>query len=432
MTDIISAISTPHGSGGVAIIRMSGEGVLELASKMFTPKSKTDVESFIPNMLYTGTIQGDGFCDFGMCVYFKAPKSYTGEDTVEFHCHGGVQIARGILKRTLQLGARAAERGEFTRRAFINGKMTLSSAEGVIDMINAESLAALRAGNMLYSEKFSQKIVELQNELKEILAEIATDLDYPEEDSEGLNRAKINKSVLSLSEKIQALIKSYDCGRVVKDGVRVAICGKPNAGKSSLLNALLGFERAIVDDEEGTTRDFVEGSLELDGIRYNLIDTAGIRDGASRAEMRGVERAKDILKNADIVLSVSDGRGEADISGANGKIVRVFNKCDCLSPNGEYDVVVSAKTGEGLDKLREILKSFVGDAASDKLFVIERRHFDALTRAGEYLKEVKADLSEDLLSIDLTECWAALGEITGESANEEIISEVFSKFCVGK
>ena len=436
MEDIISAISTPQGSGGVAVIRLSGAGAKELAAKMFTPKGKTSVLDFTPNMMYAGTIEGDGFQDFGLCVYFKSPKSFTGEDTVEFHCHGGVQLARGILKKTLSLGARAAERGEFTRRAFLNGKMTLSSAEGVIDMINAESLAALRAGSMLYSEKFSEKISELQDELKEILAGIAADLDYPEEDSEGLNRAKIIKDIKALSRKVSSLLKSYECGRVIKEGVTVAICGKPNAGKSSLLNALLGYDRAIVDDEEGTTRDFVEGALEIGGVKFNLIDTAGIRESDNTAEKRGVERAREILENSDIVLSVSDGSGEVGIGGARGKVIRVFNKCDKNSPKAHYDVIVSAKTGEGLENLKDaLLKNSVGELASDKLFVIEWRHFDALTRANEYLSEASLNsenLSEDLLSVDLTECWAALGEITGETANEEIISEVFKKFCVGK
>ena len=264
MTDVISAISTPHGTGGVAVIRLSGEGSLKIAAKMFAPSAKIKVEKFVPNTMYTGVTQGEGFTDFGMCVYFKAPKSFTGEDVVEFHCHGGVQIARGILAKTLSLGARAAEKGEFTKRAFLNCKLSLSSAEGMIDMINAESLAALRAGSMLYGERLTVEIKELQSALQDVLAKIAADIDYPEEDLDGLNEGEIKAEIKAVSQKLESLAASYSCGKKIKDGVTVAICGKPNTGKSSLLNALLGYDKAIVSDEAGTTRDAVEGELKID------------------------------------------------------------------------------------------------------------------------------------------------------------------------
>ena len=213
MTDIISAVSTASGVGGVAIIRMSGDGCLELAGKMFAPSGGKKVSGFSPNTMYAGLIDGDGFKDFGFCVYFKAPKTFTGEDVVEFHCHGGTQISRGILSKTLSLGARAAEKGEFTKRAFINGKLSLSSAEGMIDMINAESLASLRAGSMLYCEKLNEEIKILQKELTEILAGIAADIDYPEEDLDGLNADKISVKISALYEKISALASSYSSGK---------------------------------------------------------------------------------------------------------------------------------------------------------------------------------------------------------------------------
>ncbi|MDE5943261.1 MAG: tRNA uridine-5-carboxymethylaminomethyl(34) synthesis GTPase MnmE [Clostridia bacterium] len=436
MTDVISAISTPHGTGGVAVIRLSGEGSLEIAAKMFAPSAKIKAEDFTPNTMYTGVTQGDGFSDFGMCVYFKAPKSFTGEDVIEFHCHGGVQIARGILAKTLSLGARAAEKGEFTKRAFLNGKLSLSSAEGMIDMINAESLAALRAGSMLYGEKLTGEIKELQSELQDALAEIAADIDYPEEDLDGLNEGAIKSKIKAVSQKLERLAASYSCGKKIKDGVTVAICGKPNTGKSSLLNALLGYDKAIVSDEAGTTRDAVEGELKIDGVKYNLVDTAGIRDSAGNVENIGIERAKKIFRTADIILSVTDGNGEADLDGASGKVIKIFNKCDLKKPNGKFDLAVSAKTGEGLEKLKKLLsENSVGELSLDKAYIIEQRHYSALIRANESLKsaiENCGNFTVDVLAIDLKDAWDALGEITGETANEQIINTVFEKFCVGK
>ena len=279
MKECIAAIATAAGVGGVAVIRISGDDSLEIAKKMFTP-----VKNIAPNYMYPGHILGDGFEDYGFMVYFKSPKSFTGEDVVEFHCHGGVQIARGILKKCISLGARSAERGEFTKRAFLNGKLTLASAEGMVDMINAESLALLRAGSMLYNEKLSKEVTELQNTLKDILAEVAVEIDYPEEDSDGLDFKRISQKISTLKDEVEKLSSSYKSGKKIKQGVTVAICGKPNTGKSSILNALLGYDKAIVSSEEGTTRDAVEGTLEIGGVAYNFIDTAGIRLNAGTVE----------------------------------------------------------------------------------------------------------------------------------------------------
>ncbi|MDE6104795.1 MAG: tRNA uridine-5-carboxymethylaminomethyl(34) synthesis GTPase MnmE [Clostridia bacterium] len=436
MKDEIAAISTAAGTGGVAIIRISGSNPLSIAEKMFKPSGSTSVKNFTPNFMYTGKISGEGFEDFGMCVYFKAPKSFTGENVVEFHCHGGVQIARGILAKALSLGATAAEKGEFTKRAFINGKLSLSSAEGMIDMINAESLALVRAGSMLYNEKLTEKIKELQAELQLILAEIAADIDYPEEDLESLNEGKISAKIKSLSKKLNDLASSYSCGKMIKDGVTVAICGKPNTGKSSLLNALLGYDKAIVSSEAGTTRDAVEGSIEIGGVKYNLIDTAGIRESAGAVESIGIERAKKILSSADIVLSVTDGDGKAEQFNTQGTVIKVYNKCDIAAPKENYDAIISAKTGEGLENLKKLLsEKAVGEMSLDKAYIIEKRHYTALIKANEALLSALENIGSftvDILAIDLKEAWDALGEITGETANEQIINTVFEKFCVGK
>ena len=433
--DVISAISTAYGVGGVAIIRLSGENSLNIAKKMFLPVGKTAVKDFKPNVMYAGNIDGGDFQDFGMCVYFKAPKSFTGEDTVEFHCHGGVQISRGILKRTIELGARAADRGEFTKRAFINGKLSLSSAEGMINMINAESLASLRAGSMLYSEKLTDEIKVFQSELTDILARIAVDIDYPEEENEG-SFDEICSAIASLSERLNTLASTYSVGKKIKDGVTVALCGKPNTGKSSILNALLGYDKAIVSSEAGTTRDAVEGEMYIDGVKYNLIDTAGIRLQAGEVESIGIERAKKIISSADIILSISDGHGKAEIGDYSGTVIEVFNKCDINFPKEKYDIKISAKTGEGIDGLKKIIsKNSIGETSLEKAYIIEERHYSALKRANEALKSAVSSvsgLSLDMLSVDLKEAWDDLGEITGETANEQIISTVFEKFCVGK
>lgn len=432
--DIISAIATASGVGGVAIIRLSGENSLEIAQKMFTPAGKTAVADFKPNAMYAGEIDGGNFRDFGMCVYFRAPKSFTGEDTVEFHCHGGVQISRGILKRTVELGARLADRGEFTRRAFINGKLSLSSAEGMIDMINADSLASLRAGSMLYSEKLTAEIKELQSGFTDILARIAVDIDYPEEENEE-SLEDVLSAVSSLSARLDALSSTYAAGKKIKDGVTVALCGKPNTGKSSVLNALLGYDKAIVSSEAGTTRDAVEGEMQIDGVKYNLIDTAGIRSRAGEVESIGIERAKKIVSSADIILSVCDGGGSVGTENCNGTVISVFNKCDINSPSEKYDVVISAKTGEGIDSLKKLIaEKSIGEASLDKAYIIEERHYEALRRANVALKSAieNAGGQLDMLSVDLKEAWDALGEITGETASEKIVNTVFEKFCVGK
>lgn len=435
MQDCIAAISTANGTGGVAIIRLSGKNALEIAQKMFKPNGK--IKSFNPNYMNAGDISGDGFTDYGYMVYFKAPKSFTGEDIIEFHCHGGVRIARGILKAATLNGARLAEKGEFTRRAFLNGKLSLASAEGMADMINAESLALVRAGSMLYREKLTREVQKAQDDLKDILARTAVEIDYPEEDSDGLDLEEIKRDVCRLSGDIKKLIQTYSGGKRIKSGVTVAICGVPNTGKSSLLNALLGYDKAIVSDKAGTTRDAVEGEIEINGLVYNLVDTAGIRERAGEIESIGIERAKTAAASADIIISVTDNGKYASLpQNACGAVIKVFNKADCKKPCGDYDLAVSARTGEGLEALKTKLGETVGfEQSADSAYIVEQRHYEALKRACLSLESAAENiglLSLDLIAVDLKDGWDALGEITGETASEEIISTVFEKFCVGK
>lgn len=435
--NLISAISTPAGVGGIAVIRVSGKGALALAKKMFKPSGKTPVADFEPYRMYTGKIKCDGFEDFGMCVYFKAPKSFTGEDSVEFHCHGGTQIARGVLSATYKAGARPAERGEFTKRAFVNGKLSLSSAEGMIDMLNAESLAEVRAGGLLYAEKLTADIKQIQSELTGMLAHIAADCDYPEEGIEETELGSVEEDLRVLCSRLNALVAVYSGGKFIKSGVSAAICGAPNVGKSSLLNALLGYDKAIVSPLAGTTRDAVEGTVQIGGVKYNFTDTAGIRAEADEIEALGIGRAKRALSSADIVVCVSDSGDFSAAAGvADSRLVKVFSKTDKNEPCGAYDVAVSSVTGEGLENLKGLIaRKVTGVSSLESAYVIEERHYLALKRALEKLTAAADGVKNfplDLVSLDIREGWRILGEITGETADEEIINTVFEKFCVGK
>lgn len=445
MEEIISAIATPQGKGGVAIIRISGEGALSLAEKMFVPSGKIPVTEFEPYRMYPGQIDGGTFTDYGLCVYFKGPKSYTGEDIVEFHCHGGESVARGILKRTFALGARTATKGEFTKRAFLNGKLSLASAEGVADMINGESEAEVKAGYLLYSEKLTAKVRALQDKLTYLLAGIDVSVDYPEEDVEEQHVDELRLSLCEISNELSVLLSGYAKGKKIKTGVTVAICGKPNTGKSSLLNRLLGYEKAIVSSIAGTTRDAVEGVIEINGVKFNLYDTAGVRESCDKIENIGIERAEAIIKAADVVVFVADSTQVPDeedgrvLSLAIGKpLIKLLNKIDLSKDETETDadVLTSAVTGAGLEKLKKLLyEKSLGDRSEDAAFLIEERHYDALRRAKEYAqKAILACGSEplDLIGIDVKGIWDSLGEITGETATESIINEIFEKFCVGK
>lgn len=440
--DCIAAISTAPAAGGVAIIRISGADALGVAEKMFSPSGRTRVMNFKPRYMYSGNILADGgITDFGLCVYFKAPHSFTGEDVVELHCHGGVELSRAVLKAAVSNGARPAKAGEFTMRAFINGKISLSAAEGMADMINGESTAEVRAGSMLYSGRLTKEAQVVQSELTDILAKIGADVDYPEEDIERTELSDIKDRLSSLRMRLETLASSYDSGKKIKNGVSVAICGKPNAGKSSLLNALLGYDKAIVSSSAGTTRDVVEGELELGGVRFNFYDTAGIREQAGEIEKLGITRARQTLSSADLALIVYEGAfGEEErelLSACPCKAIKVRNKRDVSDkPDGNEDISVSALTGEGIGQLKSLISSSaLPRGAADGAFVIEERHYNALSRAVKALASACDGIGvfpADIVSVDLKEAWDILGEITGETATEEIINTIFSKFCVGK
>lgn len=444
MAENIAAISTGAVVSGVAVIRMSGDSPLSVAEKVFKPVGKTAVKDFVPNVMYAGEIDCGGFSDFGLCVYFKAPKSFTGEDTVEFHSHGGIAITRGILSRLFELGVRPAVNGEFTKRAFMNGKLSLSSAEGLITMINGESQSQAKAGYYLYREKLTLKVENMQTELTDALSEIDADMDFPEEGLEIDAHEKVKSVINKTAAELKELISTYRTGRKFVSGVKVGICGKPNTGKSSLLNALLSYDKAIVSDVPGTTRDVVEGSLDINGVRFNFSDTAGIRATDDSVEQVGVNLSKKILEESDLIVFVLDG---ANIDGADDDIYEVIkdknllvveNKCDKeIKKDARAEIFVSALEKTNVGELKNaIYNKTVGsgiDINGD--FICEERHFISLKSALNYLESAISKVDEislDILAIDIKAAWDALGEITGKTATEEIINNIFSKFCVGK
>ena len=436
--DTIAAISTPMGAGAIGIVRLSGGQSLSIALRVFHSsgiKSEADV---IPNRLQLGTFIAGNLTEKCMMVYFRAPKSYTGEDIVEFHVHGGAYLVERVLETLLGGGAKMAAPGEFTRRAFLNGKMALDEAEGVAAMINAESEAELREAYSLMSGRFHAHIEELISELTKVLSTLEAALDYPEEMAEESDDAIARAR--AVREKMRALLDSYKMGKLIKSGVTVAIVGKTNVGKSSLLNSVLGYARAIVTDVHGTTRDVIEQSMVHKGVKINFQDTAGLRETGDVVESIGIERSLQAAKGADVVLYVLESNRPLDeselseIKAFSKKIILVNNKIDVYG-GAAFGINVSAKTGEGVTALLdEIVRSVLHDRrASDTL--LEERHADCLTRSLRSLDTALhacGDIGSECVLVDLRESLEALYEIGGGNATESIINDVFSRFCVGK
>lgn len=442
--DNIVAIATAHGASGVAVIRISGKSPLDIASKMFKPLKKIDVLDFEPYKMYVGEIVCDEFSDHGLCVYFKGPNSFTGEDVVEFHSHGGVAITKGVMKKVLSLGARVAKNGEFTKRAFLNGKLSLASCEGLISMINSESDSGVRAGYSLYREQLTKTVTDMQNDITEVLSGIDVDMDYPEENLDKVSEDFTLSTLKKVVDRINSLLGTFKVGRALKNGVKVGIVGKPNVGKSSILNALLCYDKAIVSDLAGTTRDVVEGAIDIFGTRFNFSDTAGIRDSADKIEELGVGLSKRVLNESDLIVFVLDG---TNVSAEDNEIYElckdknnlvVVNKTDKSDYRDERaDVYVSAKNNQNIERLRELIyeKTIGSDTSISGEYLCEERHYEALVRARDkFLFALNSIGKEtlDLVAIDIKDGWDYLGEITGKTATEEIINDIFSRFCVGK
>ena len=442
--DTIAAIATPLGTGAVGIIRLSGENALEIAARVFSPYKLNSLKDAVPYMMYLGRLDCGGVKDRALAVFFRAPASYTGEDMVELHCHGGAALLGHVLNGLLSLGARIADRGEFTRRAFLNGKMDLSDAEGVIDMINGESAAAVNAGYRLATGGTSAAVRALTAPLLDVIAHMEAALDYPEEMEEE-SRLAAKPVIDALIEKTRALLLTCRRGSIVKNGITAAIVGETNVGKSSLLNALAGRERAIVTEIAGTTRDSIEESVEWRGVTLRFIDTAGIRESSDPVESLGIRRSRNIASSSDIVLLVSDGSRPNNAKKSEllkdvdkkTPVIEVVNKSDIMPKKKSSGFSISAKTGENVDALKDkIVETVLGENidASGEL-ITSLRHKEALERALTSLISAKENFDAvpaECTLLDLRAAYSAFGEITGDTADEKIIDTIFSKFCLGK
>ena len=450
MLDTICAISTPMGVGGISIIRLSGKDAYSVASKFFATINKKTTE-LKPRYMYLGEFNLGEMKEQCMCVYFKAPYSYTGEDIIEFQCHGGIAVTKKILETLLKGGCRLAEAGEFTKRAFLNKKISLDRAEGVIDIINAESESELKAGYTLMQGNLQKEITDIQKQLTDILAFIDVNFDYPEFDDEGITNKEVLDKVKGIFEKLTTIRNTADTGMTIKNGCRIVILGKPNAGKSSLMNGLLNYDRAIVTDIKGTTRDVLEETYTYKGVKFVLVDTAGVRESNDTVERIGVEKSKEMIKTADLVLLMIDSSvplEEEDyqiFDMVKGKrVLTVINKTDLESKIDEKAipfeniVKISAMKKKGIDELKKTIYDIVIDEniMSSNVIITNSRHISALDRAIESAKQVIESLNNndalELITVDINNIWISLGEITGETNNEEIINSIFMNFCVGK
>ena len=457
MSTTIAAIGTALSNSGISIIRISGKDSLNIINKIFSSSSKLE-----PNHIIYGKIIDNGeILDNVLVSYFKAPHSYTGEDVCEINCHGGTQITKDILEIVLENGAALAEPGEFSKRAFLNGKMDLSQAEAVINLINAKTKTESRIAAKNMEGDLSKKIKELREELVELMAQIEVSVDYPEYDYEEVEPTSITSLLDKKISEIKHILDTYDHGKYVKNGVNVAILGKPNVGKSSLLNNLANYEKAIVTDIPGTTRDIVEETINLGNIVLNISDTAGIRDTDDIIEKIGVEKSLKILDEVDLVLYLINGEEGiskedfqilSKIKNKGIKYIPVINKIDLtkksilstimneLEHNGiKKAVCISAQENDGIDDLKnEITRLFnVSDLDySHELIITNERHKDLLKKSINYLIDAKNEINLgqpiDIVSIYVKKCTKTLGEIIGADVTQDIISKIFEKFCLGK
>ena len=444
MSKTITAIATPFGTGAIGVVRLSGENSLSIANQVFKTKKLDSFCYAEPNHMYFGTINCGDFCDECLAVYFKAPHSFTGEDIVEFQCHGGIRLVEEVLKTLLKHGATLADKGDFTKRAFLNGKYSLSEAEGIIDMINSENIASLNAGYRQLSGHLTKKVKDIETQILDVTASPEASLDYPEELEEEV-RENLPKNLLNIKNDISKLLDSAKYGRIVKNGINVAIIGMPNIGKSSLLNAILGKDRAIVTDIAGTTRDTLEERIERKGIFINFIDTAGIRNTQDKVEKIGVNKAMSTAENADLIIMMLNANAtlsEEEISLLNNfkdkPLIKVYNKMDLgIDKNNNDGIFISAKSGENIDKILDSIcdKFITGKIDSSGDVITNIRHIEALKNSYELISNACSNTEKtpsECILIDLKSCYLELGTITGDTASEDIIDTIFSKFCLGK
>ena len=453
--DTIAAISTGMTNSGIGIVRITGDEAFDIADRIYRGKNKIS-ESDSHTIHYGHIVDGQEIIDEVLVMIMRAPRTFTGEDTVEINCHGGTFVLKRVLEDVLKHGARAAEPGEFTKRAFLNGKLDLSQAEAVSDVITSENEYALQSSISQLKGSVKNKISDIRNKIIYHTAFIESALDDPEHISVDGYGDTLREAAEEITEELEKLILSADDGRVMKEGINTVIVGKPNAGKSSLLNVLSGHERAIVTDIAGTTRDIIEEQIRLGELSLNVIDTAGIRSTDDVIEKIGVDRAWEYAKNADLIIYVVDASGNLDEN--DEKIIRMIgeknaiillNKSDLdtvitadqmRERTGDIPVIsVSAKEEQGISELETMVKDMFlkGDISfNDQIYITNIRQKNALSEALESMKKVIQSIDdgmpEDFYSIDLMDAYDSLGSITGESVGEDLINEIFSKFCMGK
>lgn len=449
----IAAIATPVGEGGIAVIRVSGKNAIEKVSECFKGKKLSDVDS---HTVHFGKILNKKrhVVDEVLATVFRSPKSYTGEDTVEISCHGGVLVTQAVLETILAQGIRSAEPGEFTQRAFLNGKLELSQAEAVADLIHAKSIKAVDAAHQQLEGRLGEHIKKFRQQIIDATAMVELELDFIEEDVKFANKDQLRKLLVELDDEIGSLLDTYETGRLVKDGVKTVFIGRPNAGKSTLLNTLVGSERAIVTDIAGTTRDTIDADWSYDGLLFKLIDTAGLRETKDVIEAEGVKRSQKAFEQADLVVYLKDLSKPIDADerkeiasfqkrASKTPFLLVGNKMDVEQNSREerlhYDLKISALDGKNIKLLKKEMKQRAienKDYDTSSLLVTSSRHRDSLQKARENVQRaiqaLDSGMTGDLLAIDLRAALKELGTITGEITTEDLLDSIFSRFCIGK
>ena len=438
--DTIAAIATPPGTGGVSIIRISGSEALAIAARV----SGTTPAPRRATLAHIRDARGDTL-DQALLLYYPAPHSYTGEDTLEIQGHGGIAVTQAVLAAVLDAGARLAEPGEYTRRAYLNNKIDLAQAEAIADLINARSQAAVKAANRSLQGDFSRQIETLAADLLALRIYIEAALDFPEEEIDFLREGDIAVRLQGWGERLRTLLAQSTQGRLMNDGINLVIAGKPNAGKSSLLNALVGEERAIVTAQAGTTRDIVRETILIHGMPVNILDTAGLREAEDLVEQEGIRRTRHALSQADLILLLRDGSALDDAADdelpANSPQLLAYNKADQTPPAVQAQhadgLWISAKTGAGIDALRDAIACAVGrDSREESPYIARERHLRALHQAERHYQDALAQLHSsqngELIAEDLRLAHEALGSITGAVSSDDLLGHIFSSFCIGK
>lgn len=437
----ICAISTAYGTGGIAVIRVSGEESIAIVDSLF--RGRVALSKAEANTVHFGRIErGEEILDEVVCTVFRAPHSFTGEDTVEIACHGSIFIQQELVRWLIDAGCKSAEPGEFTRRAFLNGKMDLTQAEAVADLIAAQSKAEKELALSQLRGSVSHELDDLRERLLHLTSLVELELDFADhEELEFADRTELQALAEEIETKLNALTASFRTGNAIKNGIPVAIIGAPNVGKSTLLNALLGEQRAIVSDIQGTTRDTIEETIVIDGILFRLIDTAGMRETEDELENMGIARSRRAIKRAQIIVHVreNDENGDALLNDEmmKGTVIRVRNKADLAGSERKREgICISAKYGEIEPLKRELVRVAKESMQTSAVMLSNARHYEAVIRAHEAIVRVQEGLenglSGELLSMDLQDCLSALGEVTGRITNQEVLTNIFSKFCIGK